>query len=148
MLIAGSILTGIGTLFCFLGLIFKLVGKSPYTAQTKGKVIGVCINAFGYNHGGSGNVSMFISSGGGTGYKCPIFEYVAGGVTYRRADPIAYSDQMAYKMIGQYRDVYYDPERPERASLSEHSVFGILGNVFLPVGAGLIILGGIFLLFR
>jgi len=148
MFIAGMIVLGIGALVCVLGIVFKLIGKSPYSGQTQGTVVGMCMNAYDFQHGGSGNVSAFISSGSsGTGTRCPVFEYTVNGIVYRRANPIAYNCSLVHKMLGQPRMVYYDPKQPEKASLSKNSVFCILGIVFISIGAVMLLAGGALLLF-
>lgn len=147
MFIAGIAVLITGTVMAILGLIFRLVGKSPYTGQTQGKVIDMCMNAYAYNNGGSGNVSFLVSTGSGSaGTRCPVLEYMVDGIVYRRASQTAYNCSYLYKMIGQPRTIYYDPLRPERASISSKSVLAIVGVVFLIVGAVLAVLGLIFLL--
>ena len=149
MLIAGIIVLGIGALVCTLGIIFSLIGKSPYSMQTQGTVVGMCMNAYSFNNGGFGNISALISSGSsGTGTRCPVFEYMVNGIVYRRANPFAYNVSYVHKMLGQQRMIYYDPKRPERASLSKNSVFHILGIVFISIGAVMVLIGSVLVLFR
>lgn len=146
MLIAGIIVLGAGGVLCLLGLIFKLSGKNHCTKETQGIVVGMCMNAYSFNNGGSGNIGMLVSSGSAsTGTRCPVFEYHVNGITYRRASSVAYNCSLVSKMLNQSRTVYYNPKQPEQASLSKHSVLGILGNVFLPIGIALVLLGIIFL---
>lgn len=146
MLIAGIIVLGIGTLFCFMGIVFWLVGHRPCTGQTDGTVIGFCRSAQSFNNGGFDKLSTMPGSQNiGTRTRYPVIEYTVNGVLYRRANPVAYNCAMVQRLLGQPRAVYYDPERPERASLSKYSVFRILGTIFIVIGAVLALIGGILL---
>lgn len=148
MLIARMIVMGIGALACILGFIFKLAARSPYTEQTQGTIVGMCMNAHSFNRGGSGNIRGLISSGSShTGTRCPVFEYSVNGRVYKRANPVAYNCYKIQKMLGETRTVYYAPEAPEKASLVKNSVFGIMGTVFVSTGGAMILAGCLLMLF-
>lgn len=52
----------------------------------------MCLNAFSYNHGGTGNANVGISLGSeGAGNRCPIFVYQVNGVEYRRASNVSWN---------------------------------------------------------
>lgn len=153
MFIAGIILTGIGGLFLLLGIIFIPVGKSIYkcTARTQGKIIGMCRNAYSFNHGGTGGYDMYINTGGNdiaSGTSCPIFTYWVNGAEYRRASNTSYSIGHIKNLItsGKILDVYYNPQNPTEASLQSRSPLLVIGTVFFFAGAGLFALGIIFLI--
>lgn len=102
MTIAGLIILGIGAIFLVLGIIFVAVGKTTWkcTGTTTGQIVDMCYNAYDYNHGGTGNKAVGISTGGGDAMsRCPIFEYQVNGVTYRKASNVSYNKgQIAKKM--------------------------------------------------
>ncbi len=149
MLIAGIIVLGIGALFCFMGIVFWLVGQSPCTGQTDGTVVGFCRSAQSFNKGAFDKMCTAPCRqdiGIRTWY--PVLEYMVKGVLYRRAAPVAHDCATIQKLLGQPRIIYYDPGRPERASLSKYNVFRILSTVFIAVGAVLVLTGSILLLVR
>lgn len=137
-----AIIIGMGALFCVTGIIFKVVGKSPYTAQTQGVVVDMCLNAFSYNNGGSGKVRMGVSTGSSSaGTRCPVFRYSVDDVVYQRAGSVAYNYGTVKKMLNKQRTVYYDPKHPERISLTKSTMISIVGSAFIPIGGFLLLLG-------
>jgi len=150
LFIAGVIVAGAGILFLFLSIIFLIIGGMcrKCTACTKGRIVDMCYNAYDFNNGGSGRASVGIYSGGSSaGTRCPIFSYQVNGVRYLRASNVAYKINQIEKNINQAKviDVYYNPSRPQQATLAKQGALSIIGKVFLGVGAGMLVLGIIFL---
>ena len=85
---------GVGMLFFVLGVIFVMVGKAKFkcTAETEGRIIDMCINAYDYNNSGSGHTAIGIYMGSSEpGMYCPIFTYRVNGMEYRRASNISWN---------------------------------------------------------
>lgn len=148
MMIAGFILLGLGIGFLILGLIFCAFGKrNKRSSQVEGTIVDMCYNSYMYNHGGNGNVKAGISSGSQSlSSSCPVFEYQVNGVTYKRADKVAYNRGRLMRIMGQQRVVYYDPDNPQDASLSMQSPLTVIGVVFSVLGAVMIIMAIVFLI--
>lgn len=151
MTIAGLIILGIGAIFLVLGIIFVAVGKTTWkcTGTTTGQIVDMCYNAYDYNHGGTGNKAVGISTGGGDAMsRCPIFEYQVNGVTYRKASNVSYNKGQIAKKMNRQVSVSYNPENPQEASLSKRSslsvvglVFALVGTLFISVGCAFLVIG-------
>lgn len=150
MTIAGLILMGIGFFLLVLGIVFLgLGGRNNRTVQVEGKIVDMCYNSYMYNQGGSGNVKALISSGSQCATSsCPVFEYKVNGVTYKRAGKIAYNRRRLMRIMGQPCMVYYNPDAPEDASLSDKSPLSVIGIIFSLLGVVLLLLGIIFFIIK
>lgn len=149
MIVAGFIILGIGALFLILGIIFMAVGKATWkcTGTTTGQIVDMCYNAYDYNHGGTGNKAVGISTGdGGVLSRCPIFEYQVKGITYRRANNVSYNKGQIEKKMNRQVSVSYNPENPEEATLGKHSLLSVVGLVFALIGGVFEIVAGIFMM--
>ncbi len=132
------VLEGVGMLFFVLGVIFIMVGKAKFkcTAETEGRIIDMCINAYDYNNGGSGHTAIGIYMGSfEPGMYCPIFTYRVNGMEYTRASNISWNQGQIKRKMNKPRTIYYNPEKPEQASLTKQSSFAIMGSIFILTGA-------------
>lgn len=136
LMIAGLVLLLIGALLLILGIVFFIVGGRiwNYDCKTTGRVVDMCLNAYGYNNGGNGNVSGFgISTGAASsGMRCPIFEYIVNGVVYRCAGNTSYNIGHINKMMNKPVEVYYRSSEPGKATISKKSPLRVVGAVFIP----------------
>lgn len=111
-IIAGCIVIGVSIIFLLIGAVLFAVGKITWkcTGETTGKIIGMCLNAFSFNQGGTGDAEIGISLGaGGAGNRCPVFTYQVNGMEYRRASNVSWNRQQIKRKMNQQRAVYYDP---------------------------------------
>lgn len=144
MLIAGGILLMMGLFFLLAGIILFLIRKFTwiYTAQTTGQVIDMCMNAFDYNMGNSGNVSLGIRTGSSSpGVRCPIYSYYVNGQEYRKASRVGHNRSYIRKMMEKPITVYYNPENPEQSCLGKIGALGFTGIVLSSFGAVMLIVG-------
>lgn len=144
MILAGYILICISAIFLILGIIFFIVGKSTWkcTEMATGKIVGMCMNAYDYNHGGTGNTAAGIKAGASSSptTQCPIFEYTVNGVNYNQASNVAWNKSYIKKKMNKPQNIYYNPLNPKQASLLKQSILSIIGKVFTPIGVGMFIL--------
>lgn len=144
MILAGYILICISAIFLILGIIFLLIGKSTWkcTEMVTGEVVGMCMNAYDYNNGGTGNIAAGIKVGASSSptTQCPIFEYTVNDVKYNRASNVAWNKSHIKKKMNQPQNIYYNPLNPKQASLLKQSALSIIGKVFVPIGIGILIL--------
>jgi len=148
MFIAGCIVGGIGGVFLLLGITFCCVGKKIWkcTEQVNGRIVNMCMNAYDYNHGETGNSNIGIKIGGTSpGTRCPVFSYMVNGVEYSRASNVAWNIGMIKRKMQQPQTIYYNPDNPQQSSLSRQSVWSTLGKVFILVGLVMIVVGLAFL---
>ncbi len=145
MVMGGYIVVGISTVFLFLGIMFFFVGKSVWkcTEMVTGEIVGMCMNAYDYNHGGKGNISIGIEMGGGNRgtTRCPIFVYRVNGVKYDRASNVAWNRGYIKRKMKKPQTIYYNPQNPKQASLLKQSAWSIVGKVFILVGFAALALG-------
>lgn len=150
MLIGVYIFCGIGLLFFTLGIIFAIIGKKIFkcTAETEGRIIDMCHNAYNYNYGGSGRVAIGVHLGGAAdpGMSCPIFTYRVNGMEYTRASNISWNRGQIRRKMNKTRTIYYNPENPEQASLTKQSSLALIGKIFILVG-GISIAAGLLISF-
>lgn len=102
-----------------------MFGKKKNTATTEGIIVGMCLNAYNYNHGmekeldngASVSFSIGISSSGRGSSRYPVFEYTVDGVTYIRASGVAHNYGSVKNRIGKTVEVRYNPEDPTDAKM-------------------------------
>lgn len=148
MLSAGTIVMICGAPLLLIGVIFLVIRKLTWkcTAQTKGQVIDMCMNAFDYNMGNRGDVAFVIRTGSSSpGSRCPVYSYYVNGQEYRRAGSVAYNMGYIHKMMEKPVVVYYNPQKPEQSSLGKLNVFALMGIIFSAFGVVTIIVGIILL---
>lgn len=144
MLIGVYVFEGVGAFFLILGVIFVMIGRMKFkcTAETEGRIIDMCLNAYDYNNGNSGNTAIGIFVGSSSpGMYCPIFTYRVNGVEYTRASNVSWNQGQIKRKMNKPRTVYYNPENPEQASLTKQSVFAVIGKIFIPLGAVCVVAG-------
>lgn len=144
MILAGYILICISAIFLILGIIFLIVGKRTWkcTEMVTGEIVSMCINAYDYNNGGTGNLSAGIKIGTSNTptTRCPIFEYIVNDVKYSRASNVAWNRSYIEKKMNKPQNIYYNPLNPKQASLLRQNTLSIIGKVFVPIGIGILIL--------
>lgn len=102
-----------------------MFGRNKNMVTTEGIIVGMCLNAYNYNHGmekeldNGANVSFSIgiSSSGGGSSRYPVFEYTVDGTTYRRASGVAHNYGSVKKKIGKTVEVRYNSEDPTDAKM-------------------------------
>ncbi|MBQ3515542.1 MAG: DUF3592 domain-containing protein [Lachnospiraceae bacterium] len=140
-IICGIVLLGIGIL---LFVLRKLTWKC--TAQTEGRVIDMCMNAFAYNKGYSGKATFGVQNGTGrTKSRSPIYSYYVNGREYRRASNVAYNGSYVYSMMKKPVVVYYNPEKPEQSCLGKMGAMTFIGIVFSGLGVLFLFMGIVFM---
>lgn len=144
MIIGAYVFGGVGGFFLILGVIFVMIGKMKFkcTAETEGRIIDMCLNAYDYNNGNSGNVAVGIWVGSSSpGMYCPIFAYRVNGVEYTRASNVSWNRGQIKRKMNKPRTIYYNPENPEQASLTKQSAFAVIGKIFIPLGVVCVVAG-------
>lgn len=111
----------------------------------------MCLDNIGYKKafvakgGDSGEIKTGVNEVGKDRAAFPVFSYRVNGVDYRAVGNVAYEYRVIKKRIGQDCTAYYDPQNPQRASLSKNSTLAVLGKIFVPIGVYLILFGISFL---
>lgn len=107
-----------GILFILIGIIQIGISWRGWKCNsvTQGTVTGLCRNPREYN---TGTVSLLDVI-----YREPwkyhiIYTYEADGKCYNRADETAYTEKYIQKQMNKAVTVYFNPNHPEEASLSE-----------------------------
>jgi len=149
MSIVSLIVLIIGLVFLVAGAILLIIGKLTWkcTAKTTGMIVDMCYNAFDYNRGGSGKKAVLVSTGNsGPNTRCPVFEYSVGGITYRHASNVSWNIGHIKRNMNKPREVFYNPENPNIATLSGLNVLKLLGTILCGVAALTLIVGLILLI--
>lgn len=130
-----------GIVFLIIGIIFWLFGRKPkkYDSTTKGIIVDMGYCASNFHTSSESNIHILVRTRGTTVMRYPIFEYEVAGRTYKRAAHFAWNIGLIQKKMKQSVTVYYNSNNPEEATIYLSNIFYILGKVFTPLGAILLI---------
>ena len=157
-----SVFLIIGLILLLVGIIFVICWRYlvRYTGETTGVIIDITRAGASYNHqaeeaaaGFRGDREFQVQMNANTGLYhsnnnmyAPVFQYVVNGRVYSRASGLAYSKGIAQKKLGRTVQVYYNVEKPQKASLSNGKGYKMLGLglsiggiLFCVIGAALFI---------
>ena len=168
-MIAGSAFLIMGLVLLLVGIIFVFCWRhlARYSGETTGLIIDITSSGAWYNDRAEKEaaisqedrklqVQMHTNTGryGDHGNMyAPVFQYVVDGRTYSRASGLAYNKGLAQKKLGKTVLVYYNVNKPQKASLSNGKGYKILGLglsiggiLFCMIGFALIIADHIYLI--
>lgn len=93
--------------------------KKNSMAETVGRIVDMTPDWIRYEMGGNGPIQAvpFFVSSHNAGDMYPVYEYTAGGRTYRKAARVARGYNQVQRAIGQLKTVRYNPEKPEDSKL-------------------------------
>ena len=161
-MIAGSVSLILGLTLLLVGIIFVICWRhlARYSGKTTGVIIDITRSGAQYNEQAEKEaaistgdrtlrVQMNRNSGLYNNYSnmyAPVFQYVVDGRTYSRASGLAYNRGIAQKKLGKTVPVYYNVNKPQKASLSNGKGYKILGLGFFIGGILFCIMGLAFLI--
>ena len=141
-----SIFLIVGLVLLLAGIIFVICWRylAGYAGETTGVIIDITSSGAWYNQQAEEaaavyrgdqephvqmNVNTGLYNNNGNMYA-PIFQYVVNGRTYSRASGVSYNKGMAQKKLGKTVPVYYNVDKPQKASLSNGKGYKLLGLGF------------------
>lgn len=136
-----------GIVFLIIGVIFWMFGRKPkkYDSTTEGMIVdmGYCASNFhtasDYRTSSRSKIHISVYSNNRNLMRYPIFEYEVKGRSYKSTANFAWNIGLIQKKMKQPITVYYNSSNPEEATVYLSNIFYILGKVFAPLGAILLI---------
>ena len=168
-MIVGSVFLIMGLVLLLVGIIFIICWKhlARYSGETTGVIIDITSSGAWYNDRtekeasiSQGDRKLQVQMHTNTGryghpsnMYAPVFQYTVDGRTYSRASGLSYNKGLAQKKLGKTVPVYYNVNKPQKASLSNGKGYRMLGLglsiggiLFCIIGFALIIADHIYLI--
>ena len=171
-MIVESVFLIMGLVLLLVGIIFIICWRylAGYAGETTGVIIDITRSGGWYNQQAEEeaaasredhkpHVQMNANTGlyhdhSNSNMYAPIFQYVVNGKTYSRASGLSYSKGIAQKKLGKTVPVYYNVNKPQKASLSNGKGYKILGlglsiggMLFCVIGLAVFIAGHRYLIY-
>ena len=142
-MIAGSVFLIMGLVLLLAGIVFVICWRhlARYSGETTGVITDITSSGAWYNDRAEKEaaisqedrrlqVQMHTNTGrygSHSNMYAPVFQYVVDGRTYSRASGLSYNKGLAQKKLGKTVPVYYNVNKPQKASLSNGKGYKILG---------------------
>lgn len=142
-MIVESVFLIMGLVLLLAGIIFIICSRylAGYAGETTGVIIDITRSGAWYNQQAEEEAADFpgvhkshVQVNTNTGLYnnqsnmyAPVFQYVVNGRTYSRASGLSYSKGIAQKKLGKTVPVYYNVDKPQKASLSNGKGYKMLG---------------------
>ncbi len=168
-MIVESVFLIMGLVLLLVGVIFVICWRhlARYSGETTGVIIDITSSGAWYNDRAEkeaaisqGDCKLQVQMHTNTGrygnhskMYAPVFQYAVDGKTYSRASGLSYNKGLAQKKLGKTVPVYYNVNKPQKASLSNGKGYRMLGLglsiggiLFCIIGFALIIADHIYLI--